>query len=93
MKIPKSGHKCERVVEAKSRFHPKSFRWVKSGKGRVLIGCPKTQEGRKTVFDESRRKGTQCRFARTGERAGTRAHAVVTARKAGGACPTGAKRR
>jgi len=92
MKIPKAGHKCERIVEAKSHFHPESFRWVKSGSGRILIGCPKTQEGRKTVWDASRRKGAQCRFARSTTTAGTRAHAVITARKSGGACPVGAKR-
>jgi len=93
MKIPKAGHKCERIVQPKSDFHAGSFRWIKSGEGRVLIGCPKKQEGKATVWDTSRRKGTQCRFARSTKTAGTRAHAVITARKAGAACPTGAKRR
>lgn len=92
MKIPKSGHKCEQVKAPKSAFHPESFRWVKSGAGSILVGCPKKQEGRKTVWDTTRRKGSQCRFARSTTTAGLRAHAVVTARKAGAACPRGARR-
>lgn len=32
---------CERKVASKGRFDPRSFRWKASGKGRVLIGCPK----------------------------------------------------
>ena len=38
-KIPAAGRKCERMVAPKGNFHKKSFRWVKSGKGRVLVGC------------------------------------------------------
>lgn len=34
---------CERKLASKNRFDPRSFRWKKSGKGRVLIGCPKGQ--------------------------------------------------
>lgn len=38
-RLPKS--KCERVVVPKEKFDPKSFRWVQTVKGAVLIGCPK----------------------------------------------------
>ncbi len=32
---------CEKAVAPKKKFEPKSFRWVQSGKSRVLIGCPR----------------------------------------------------
>jgi hypothetical protein len=32
---------CERKVAAKKRFDRRSFRWKKSGKAWILIGCPK----------------------------------------------------
>jgi hypothetical protein len=33
---------CERKLNyTKEHFDPRSFRWVKSGRARVLIGCPK----------------------------------------------------
>ena len=76
MRIPKAGRKCERRVKAKSAFAKKSFRWVGSGKGRVLVGCPKGKW--------SERSG-RCKV-------GLRAHAVIVARKKGGSCPSGYKR-
>ena len=39
MKI--SGSFCEQVKAPKSTFDKRSFRWVKQGKHRVMIGCPK----------------------------------------------------
>lgn len=36
-----SGTYCERKVAAKKRFDRRSFRWKKSGKAWILIGCPK----------------------------------------------------
>ncbi len=33
--------KCERVVVPKDKFDPKSFRWIQTVRGAVLIGCPK----------------------------------------------------
>lgn len=32
---------CEKTVAPKSRFAPKSFRWKKSGRAWLLVGCPK----------------------------------------------------
>lgn len=93
-RIPKAGRKCERVVAPKGKFHKASFRWVKSGKGRVLVGCPKKATGGAlTVWKASARKGSQCRLKSSGERAGLKAHAVVTARARAGACRIGARRR
>lgn len=92
-KIPAAGRKCERMVAPKGNFHKKSFRWVKSGKGRVLVGCPKKSGGLKTVWKVSARKGTQCRLASSGKRAGLKAHAVVTSRTRAGTCRVGARRR
>lgn len=47
---------CERQVNPKRAFAPASFRWVTSGKGRVLIGCPKGKWSAKT---ETCRVGTK----------------------------------
>jgi len=63
--LPKS--KCEKKVAPKSAFAPKSFRWVKSGKGFVMVGCPK---------GEWSSRAKRCKV-------GLRAHAVVTASKGG----------
>lgn len=43
--------KCERVVVPKDKFDPKSFRWIQTTKGAVLIGCPvgKFRNGRCAV--------------------------------------------
>ncbi len=59
--------KCKRTIEPKEAFDRRSFRWVKSGEGRILIGCPK---GKWDARSES------CRV-------GTRAHEVVVAQKSG----------
>ena len=32
---------CERQKAPKSRFDSRSFRWVLSGRGRILVGCPR----------------------------------------------------
>lgn len=32
---------CEQTVASKKAFDDRSFRWVKKGKGRVLVACPK----------------------------------------------------
>lgn len=93
-KIPAAGRKCEKVVAPKSAFHKRSFRWVKSGKGRVLVGCPKKSSGGLvTAWKESARKGSQCRLKSSGKRAGLKAHAVVTSRAKAGTCRLGTRRR
>jgi hypothetical protein len=38
---------CERRVESKNHFDPRSFRWKKSGRVRILIGCPKGHWGQR----------------------------------------------
>jgi hypothetical protein len=53
---------CERKVAPKSKFDARSFRWKKSGKGRVLVGCPKGKWNAKTE---------RCRV-------GTKAYAILT---------------
>ena len=35
------GTYCEKKLAAKKRFDRRSFRWKKSGKAWLLIGCPK----------------------------------------------------
>lgn len=52
----------EKILAPKSKFAKKSMRWVKSGVGLVLIGCPKGKY-------DARKKS--CKV-------GTRAHAVLT---------------
>jgi hypothetical protein len=64
-RLPKS--KCEKKVAPTKAFDPKSFRWVKSGKGFVMVGCPKGQWAPRLK---------RCKV-------GLRAHAVVTASKGG----------
>jgi len=32
---------CEVQAAPRATFAPQSFRWIRSGKARVLIGCPK----------------------------------------------------
>ena len=41
MKIP--AKKCVKRENPKKMFHKKSFRWKKSGKAMVLVGCPKKE--------------------------------------------------
>lgn len=36
-----TGTFCEKKVAAKNRFDRRSFRWKKSGKAWILIGCPR----------------------------------------------------
>lgn len=60
-KLPKS--KCERILAPKSGFAPRSFRWIKTGKAFLLIGCPK---------GEWMPRAKRCKV-------GTRAHAEVKA--------------
>jgi hypothetical protein len=71
--LPKS--KCEKKVAPKSGFAKASFRWVKSGRGFVMVGCPKGHWSPRSK---------RCKV-------GLRAHAVVTASKAG-RCPVGSRR-
>lgn len=44
MKIPVKGQKCEKRMGRKDEFG--SFAWKKSGKGYVLVGCPKGKLGK-----------------------------------------------
>jgi hypothetical protein len=39
--IPKAGKGCVQRVNPLSAFDKRSLRWVKSGRGRVLVGCPR----------------------------------------------------
>ena len=64
-RLPKS--KCEKKVAPTSDFDPRSFRWTKSGRGYILVGCP--------IGSWAPRKA-RCKV-------GLRAHAVVTKPKAG----------
>lgn len=41
--LPKD--KCKMTVLPKSDFDPKSFRWIPTGSGAILIGCPKGEWG------------------------------------------------
>ena len=35
------GRFCERKLASKASFDKRSFRWKKSGRAKVLVGCPK----------------------------------------------------
>ena len=78
MKRPRKirGSFCTAVLEPKSRFDKRSFRWKKSKRGRawMLIGCPRGKWNAKTE---------QC----TG---GTRIHELMT--RSSGSCPVGERR-
>ena len=63
--LPKS--KCEKKVAPKGAFEKASFRWKKSGKGFILVGCPK---------GEWMPRKKRCSV-------GLRAHAVIVASKKG----------
>lgn len=84
-RIPPTG--CTEELAPKELFEPKSFRWVKSGRGRILVGCPKGQWAPRT---KGRVKGRAvigvCKV-------GTRAHMKVTPREGRKHCPAGQKRR
>jgi hypothetical protein len=68
---------CEKAVAPKKKFEPKSFRWVQSGKSRVLIGCPR---------GKWRPRKMRCRV-------GTAAYKVLSpARGKRKACPVGTRR-
>lgn len=34
---------CEAQLAAKRAIDPRSFRWIRSGKAKLLIGCPRGQ--------------------------------------------------
>jgi len=55
------GCHCKEVVAPKSKFDKRSFRWKKSGRGLILIGCPKGKWNARTQ---------RCKV-------GTRAHEVL----------------
>ena len=70
--VPKAGKGCIERVNPLSAFDKRSLRWVKSGRGRVLVGCPRGEydpEG--TVVSGSRRTKGACMV-------GLRAYEVVT---------------
>jgi hypothetical protein len=76
---------CEEKVEPKTRFDKRSFRWKKSGRAWVLIGCPRGKwNPRGSIKIGKRRERGRCE-------AGTRAYIIlrpaVSAR-----CPTGSHR-
>ncbi len=65
---------CEARLNPKSAFDPRSFRWIWSGKARLLIGCPrgewKVRAKRCTVGTKAYkilrwgRSGVRCRVGR-----------------------------
>jgi len=80
------GNFCERELASKGEFDRRSFRYKKSGKSWLLIGCPKgkwSAKGTKTV--KGKRKKGRCRV-------GTRAHKILVNAPRGAACPVGAHR-
>lgn len=67
---------CERVENPKSKFDSRGFRWMTSGRARILIGCPKGKW-------QPRKK--HCTV-------GTKAYVLLTPVKKGKRCPVGSKR-
>ena len=70
------GNFCTAVLEPKSSFDKRSFRWKKTKRGRawMLIGCPRGKWNAKTK---------RCRV-------GTRIHEMLV--KTEGSCPVGERR-
>lgn len=105
VKVPAAGKKCERIERdsqdrllTKAKFHKSSFRYVQSGKGAIIIGCPLKVEYERgdragktvtTVWRTDRPLGEQCTQKGTGKPVGLRAHAVLVERKPGKRCPEG----
>jgi hypothetical protein len=76
---------CEESIAPKSRFDPRSFRWTRSGRAWVLIGCPKGQwDPKGYVTVRGKRKKGRCKV-------GTRAQKLL-APSVSARCPTGTKR-
>jgi len=65
------GKFCERKLAAKTRFDRRSFRWKRSGRAWLLIGCPK---------GKWRPRLERCAV-------GTRAYVVLAAPKGATCCP------
>lgn len=76
---------CEEKLAPKSQFDKRSFRYKKSGKAWLLIGCPKGKwDPKGYVTVKGKRQRGRCKV-------GTRGHkllAPVRSRR----CPVGAKR-
>jgi hypothetical protein len=68
---------CERKVERKEAFDPRSFRWKQRGSAWVLVGCPRGN------WRPRRKRGNQCAV-------GLRAYAIL-ARPKKGRCANGRK--
>jgi hypothetical protein len=78
---------CEEKLAAKSQFDPRSFRYKKSGKAWLLIGCPKGKwdpKGYVTLKTGKRQRG-RCKAA------STRAYTLLVPARAR-RCPAGSKR-
>lgn len=101
VRVPPKARKCERIEERKSNFHKGSFRYLQSGKGTVMVGCPVAVDYKrgaragktvKTVWRTDAPLGQQCVQKGTGRPVGLRAHAVLVARAPGKSCPAGYKK-
>jgi hypothetical protein len=64
------GRFCEKPMTSKRAFDRRSFRYKKSGRSWILVGCPKGKWNMKTQ---------RCRV-------GTKAHKILAASKPGAPC-------
>lgn len=83
--VPPRG--CTEELNPKEMFEPRSFRWVKSGRGRLLVGCPKGKWAPRTT------KRIRGRSVTGVCKVGTKAHMKVTPREGRRRCPAGQKTR
>lgn len=83
--VPPAG--CTEELNPKEMFDKRSFRWIKSGRGRILVGCPKGEWAPRTTKTVKGRKVMGvCKV-------GTMAHMKVTPKEGRTRCPPGQKRR
>lgn len=79
------GTYCEEKLAPKTQFDPRSFRYKKSGKAWLIVGCPRgfwDPKGYVTV--KGKRRRGRCRV-------GTRVHKLLVPAR-GKRCPVGARR-
>jgi hypothetical protein len=97
-KKPKQGKMvgkfCERTMAPKSDFDKQSFRWKKSGKAWVLVGCPKGKWAPKKAWTHCRTvKGRRRCSHEVGKcKTGTRSHKLLTPLGKRSRCPKGSRR-
>jgi len=85
---------CERTVAPKSEFDPRSFRYKKSGKAWVLIGCPKGEwQAKKRTKRAKKVRGKTKHVWVTGVcKGGTRSHKLLAPLGNKTRCPRGTRR-